>query len=45
MQGDGNIAKAACDYFQQVFTGEDKVITTIPLECIKKWSMMNKIKS
>ena len=36
MPGDGNIAKAACDYFQQVFTGEDKVINENPIKCITR---------
>lgn len=36
LQGDDNIAKAICDYFQQIFMGEDEVIDETPLECIQR---------
>ncbi|KAK6780088.1 hypothetical protein RDI58_022272 [Solanum bulbocastanum] len=36
VQGDEYIAKAACDYFQDIVTGEEKVIDEAPLECIPR---------
>ncbi|XP_015161044.1 uncharacterized protein [Solanum tuberosum] len=36
IQGDENIADAACSHFQQIFTAEDKFIYEGPLECIPR---------
>ncbi|KAG5606087.1 hypothetical protein H5410_027579 [Solanum commersonii] len=33
IQGDEHIAKAACDHFQHIFTGEEKYINEIPMNC------------
>ncbi|KAG5595026.1 hypothetical protein H5410_036258 [Solanum commersonii] len=36
IQGDEHIAKAACEHFQNIFTGEDKFIDEIPINCIPR---------
>ncbi|XP_015159877.1 uncharacterized protein [Solanum tuberosum] len=36
IQGNENIAEAACEHFQQIFTGEDKFIHEGPLDCIPR---------
>ncbi|KAH0646562.1 hypothetical protein KY284_034446 [Solanum tuberosum] len=36
IQGDEHIAKAACDHFQHIFTGVDKKIDELPMECIPR---------
>ncbi|KAG5631353.1 hypothetical protein H5410_003070 [Solanum commersonii] len=36
VQGDDNIGEAACDHFQQIFTGEENHINEGPLECIPR---------
>uniref|UniRef100_M1E0C2 RNase H family protein n=1 Tax=Solanum tuberosum TaxID=4113 RepID=M1E0C2_SOLTU len=36
VQGDDHIAQAACEHFQNIFTGEEKLIDEIPMECIPR---------
>ncbi|XP_049399720.1 uncharacterized protein LOC125863746 [Solanum stenotomum] len=36
VQGDDHIAQAACEHFQNIFTGEEKRIDEIPMECIPR---------
>ncbi|XP_049399717.1 uncharacterized protein LOC125863742 [Solanum stenotomum] len=36
VQGDEQIAKAACEHFQNIFTGEEKFIDEIPMNCIPR---------
>ncbi|KAK6803130.1 hypothetical protein RDI58_000914 [Solanum bulbocastanum] len=36
IQGDDHIAQAACDHFQNIFTGEEKLIDEVPLNCIPR---------
>ncbi|WMV32820.1 hypothetical protein MTR67_026205 [Solanum verrucosum] len=36
VQGDEHIAQAACDHFQNIFTGEEKLIDVIPMNCIPR---------
>lgn len=36
VQGDNNIGRHACEYFQHIFTGEDKVINQYPLDCMPR---------
>ncbi|XP_049348971.1 uncharacterized protein LOC125813526 [Solanum verrucosum] len=36
IQGDDNIAEAACEHFQEIFTGESNLINERALECIPR---------
>lgn len=36
VQGDENIAKAACDYFQHIFSGQEERINEDILNCIPR---------
>ncbi|KAG5615000.1 hypothetical protein H5410_014824 [Solanum commersonii] len=36
IQDDEHIAKAACEHFQNIFTGEDKFIDEVPINCIPR---------
>ncbi|KAG5580314.1 hypothetical protein H5410_050941 [Solanum commersonii] len=36
IQGDEHIAEAACMHFQNIFTGEDKHIDEVPMNCIPR---------
>jgi len=36
IQGDEHIAQAACTHFQHIFSGEEKIVDEIPMNCIPR---------
>lgn len=36
LEGDDNIAKAACEHFEHLFNGEDKLILEEVLNCLPR---------